>query len=376
MTTRTRTTTPAVCIGARAIGPAEPAWIVAEAGVNHDGSVERALALIDHAAAAGADAVKFQCFDAELLAGRDAPLCGYQAERAPGAADQRRMLEALELPVEAWPHLARHAAERKIEFFASPFGVESLALLLDLGVRAIKLGSGELTDVALLRNAARSRLPLLLSTGMANWEEIERAVDVVRCAGAPDPILLHCVTSYPTPLGDANVRAVCTIAARTGCLTGYSDHCEEDEPSLAARALGACVLERHLTWDRAAAGPDHAASLDPVRFRSWVGSVRRLEASLGDGAKRHTLLEEEARRSVRKSLVARAPIAAGTEITERLLAARRPAGAGLGAEEWDRVIGRVARVEIGTGEPLAESHFEPATEKKRKRTKRHASRHL
>ncbi|MFQ5654819.1 MAG: N-acetylneuraminate synthase family protein [Planctomycetota bacterium] len=340
-------------IAGRAIGPEEPAWIVAEIGVNHDGDPRRAAELIESAARAGADAVKVQCFRAGALAAPEAALSAYQRPGAAAAAGQREMLARLELSRGAYPRLRAAAVERGLAFLASPFDEESLEFLLSLELPAIKLGSGELTNAPLLRRAAAAGIPMMLSTGMADWGEIEGAVLEARRSGPLDPILLQCVSAYPTPLGAANVRAVETLARRTGCLVGYSDHTLEDEPALAARALGACILERHLTHDRGASGPDHAVSLEEEDFRRWCAAIRRLEEALGDGEKTHTPLEEEGRRNARKSLHARERIPAGAVIDGEMLALLRPGG-GLGPEAWERVVGARATREIDEGARILE----------------------
>lgn len=340
-------------IAGRSIGPEQPAWIIAEIGVNHDGDLKRALELIDLAATAGADAVKFQVFDSARLAAPQAPTSDYQrAEHL----NQRSLLESLQLQPEWLPELRDAATSRDLVFFASPFDERSLEWVLALEPPVIKLGSGELTNVPLLRRVASTGLPLLLSTGMADWAEIEAALDLVAECTSQRPILLHCVTSYPTPLTEANVRAVSTLAARSGCLVGYSDHTEELEPSLAARALGACVLERHLTYDRDASGPDHRTSLEGKEFGAWVASIRRLEVALGSGEKRHHEIEEEGRRKARKSIVAVQPIAPDECITAAALSTQR-VGRGLSASHWDSVVGTRAQRRIEPGEVLERGDF-------------------
>ncbi|MGE3166719.1 MAG: N-acetylneuraminate synthase family protein [Planctomycetota bacterium] len=340
-------------IAGRRVGSQEPAWIIAEVGVNHDGRVDRALELIRAAARAGADAVKFQAFRADDIAAAGAPVSRYQRAVGVAASDQRELLRTLQLEFDDLRRLASAAREHGLVFLASPFDLPSLDDLLRIGVPALKLGSGELTNLPLLRAAAAAGVPILLSTGMANWAEITSARDTLVDAGAPAVALLHCVTAYPTPLADANVLAVRELVRRFGGVVGYSDHTEGVEASLAARALGASVLERHLTYDRAARGPDHAASLEPASFAEWVSSIRRLETALGNGQKLHTPLEEEGRQNARKSIVARIPIAAGTRLLPEHLVTRRAAG-GIGAEAWDRVVGRRCARALAAGGILHE----------------------
>ena len=351
-------------LDSREVGGNAPAWIIAEIGVNHDGVVERAHELIEHAAAAGADAVKVQCFHADSLASPGAQISDYQRAQGREALDQRALLSRLELSPEALESLAHAAAARGLAFLGSPFDLESLEELLEVGVSAIKIASGEMTNVPLLRRSIASGKPLLISTGMASWEEIDRVAAILGAEEETVPaVFLHCVTRYPTPIDAANVRAVVRLRERTGSLAGYSDHCREAEASLAARALGACVLEKHLTYDSTAVGPDHACSLDPREFREWVQSIRRLEAALGDGEKVHSSLEEEGRRKARKAIVAARSLRKGETLSEDDLTTRRPAEAGIDAAAWDDVIGRAVGRDLEAGTPICEEDLlegEPA----------------
>ncbi|MGE0040278.1 MAG: N-acetylneuraminate synthase family protein [Vicinamibacterales bacterium] len=337
-----------VRLGRRVLG-AGPCVVVAEAGVNHNGRLDLARRLVDAAAACGADAVKFQVFDPDLLVTAGAGRAPYQ--RRAGASTQREMLRALMLPPGALGSLARHARARRIGFLVTPFDLPSLDAVVAAGVPAIKLGSGEVTNLPLLRAASRSGRPVLLSTGMASLAEIDVAVDACRRARAAGLALFHCVSAYPAPLGQMNTRAVPAMAARYGLPVGLSDHSPGVAASAAAVALGAAAIEKHLTLDKTMDGPDHAASLDPGEFRELVRIVREVEASLGDGVKRCMPAERGNVRHVRRSLVAAVDIPKGRVIRAAALVTKRPAG-GIPSADVDRVVGRRARRDIRADEVL------------------------
>jgi N-acetylneuraminate synthase len=343
-------------------------FIIAEAGVNHNGSVDLALQLVDAAAAAGADAVKFQTFRAEHLAVASAPKADYQKRETGNATSQLEMLKALELSADAHRVLQRRCASRGIEFMSSPFDEGSLALLVELGVRRLKLGSGELTNAPLLLAAAKSGLPVIISTGMATLEEVEAALGVLAFgmsgstarpsrqafAGAwADPAsadrvrerttVLHCTTEYPAPTDQSNVRAMLTLASRFGVRCGFSDHTVGDEASLAAVALGATVIEKHFTLDRTMSGPDHKASLEPDGLARLVRSIRAVEAARGDGVKVPMPAERANTPIARKCLVAARPVAAGERITADHIAIKRPGIGRSPFEYWDVLDSTAAR---------------------------------
>lgn len=342
-----------VTIGRFAVGSGERALVIAEAGVNHNGDPELARRLAHEAASAGADAVKYQTFDAERLASEHAPKAAYQLKTTDPSESQREMLRALQLPAEEYERLARLCRELGILFLSTPFDEQSADLLEPI-VPAFKLGSGEVTNLPLLRHVAAKGKPMILSTGMSDLVEVRAAVAAVRDAGDPPLVLMHCVSSYPTPVDSANVRAVVTIAEATGLPVGYSDHTEGLEASLAAVALGACAIEKHFTLDRSLPGPDHRASLEPSDLRRLIAAIREVEASLGDGQKHPRPVEAANREIVRRSLAARRPIAAGETIAAGDLISLRPAG-GISPMELDRLIGRVAVRDIAAGERLAEA---------------------
>jgi N-acetylneuraminate synthase/N,N'-diacetyllegionaminate synthase len=337
-----------VPVGSRRIGDG-PCFVIAEAGVNHNGDPALAHRLVDAAADGGADAVKFQTFDPVALAAADAPLAEYQRASASRSTSQRDMLASLALPERAWSELASHAAERGIAFLSSPFDDGSAELLDRLGVPAFKVPSGELTNHPFLaRLAARGR-PLLVSTGMADMREVAEAMDVIAAAGDPPVALFHCVSSYPAAPQEANLRAMATLRAAFGVPTGWSDHTPGIELPTAAAALGASLLEKHLTLDRTMPGPDHAASLEPAEFAALVGAVRSVESALGNGEKVPTPAELETAAVARKSLVWGRDLEAGAVVADDDLLAQRP-GTGLSPARRAEVVGRATarRVRAGT----------------------------
>lgn len=330
----------------------EPVFVIAEAGVNHDGDLARALALCDAARAAGADAVKFQTFRAEDLVVPGAPTAAYQKRRT-GAQDQFAMLRQLELSPEQHERIRDHCAAIGIEFFSTPFSVQAVDLLVALGVRRIKLPSGELTHRALVEHACATGLPVLLSTGMATLAEVQEALAWARAVrGTLAGItVLHCTSAYPAPDAALNLRAIVTLRETLQLPTGYSDHSTGIEASLAAVSLGATVIEKHLTLDRALPGPDHAASLEPGEFAALVRGIRRITPMLGDGLKVPRPEEQDAARVARRSIVAAVDIPAGATLQPAMLACRRPA-TGIPPGDWDRVVGSRALAAIAAGSVL------------------------
>lgn len=353
-----------VRIGPRRIGAGHATYIIAEAGVNHDGSLDKALALVDAGAAAGADAVKFQIFRAAELASAGAAPAAYQ--RSTGARSQRQMLAALELDDGALRRIQERCCQRHVEFLATPFSVADLERLLRLNPAAIKIASGDLTDVPLLTAAARTGLPLIVSTGASTEDEICMAVAGI-CSvqrelpassdGGGRLILLHCISAYPTPLEAANLRAIATLRDTLAAPVGFSDHTISTLTGAWAAAAGACVLEKHFTLDRTAGGPDHGMSLDLPGLRDYIGQVRALERALGDGRVGLRGIEDDVRRAARKSIVATRAIAPGTLLSAQMLAARRP-GEGIPPSKLAAVIGRRSLVAIEPDTPLQWSMIE------------------
>lgn len=319
-------------------------YVIAEAGVNHNGSLDTAMKLVDAAAASGADAVKFQTFRAEEAVSADAPKARYQQVTTGSAESQLDMVKRLELDADAHRVLVSHCEDSGIEFLSSPFDLASIDLLVTLGVRLIKVPSGEITNLPYLRRLGALGRSLFLSTGMSSMEEVSSALEVLSEAGLDREqiTLLHCTSEYPAPYEDVNLRAMEAMRAEFGLPVGYSDHTRGVEVAIAAVALGACVIEKHLTLDRTMSGPDHAASVEPDEFSSMVEAIRHIETALGDGVKRVTEGERDTLAVARKSIVAAADISAGDVFSDRNLTTKRP-GSGLSPMMWDSLIGRIAR---------------------------------
>lgn len=321
-------------------------FVIAEAGVNHNGRLDLALRLIEAAHAAGADAVKFQTFRAEDVVTPTARTADYQRVNT-GASSQFDMIKALELDEEAHRELARHSERVGIEFFSTPFSPEAVDQLVALGVRRIKLPSGEITNRPLLEKAATTRLPLLMSSGMATLDEVRTAVGWVtarwqaigHAAGPGSLVLMHCTSAYPAPAATLNLKAIATMAAAFPWPVGYSDHSEGIEAAVAATALGAVAIEKHLTLDKALPGPDHRASADASEFAAMVRSIRQVESMLGDGVKRPDPIEADTRDVARRSVVTTRSLPAGHVLAEADLALRRP-GTGIAPEHWHALQGR------------------------------------
>lgn len=341
-----------VTIGTRRIGPGEPVFIVAEAGVNHNGCVETAISMVDAAAEAGADAVKFQMFRANDLVTATAPTAEYQ-QRNSEQRSQRAMLERLELSPEKFRTIKQHCDLRSIMFLATPFGEREVGELEELGVSCIKIASTDLTNGRLLESAAATGLPIILSTGATTEEEICRSVGLLRRCGAGERLtLLHCVSCYPTPLEAINLRAILTLEGLFAVPCGLSDHTTSLRTGGWAVAAGACVLEKHFTLDQSSQGPDHAMSLTPTQLREYVVEVRTVERAVGDGVVGMTDREADVRVVACKSVVAAVDIRCGTRLTPEMLTLRRP-GTGIPAAEVGHLPGRCATVDIASDTVLS-----------------------
>jgi N-acetylneuraminate synthase/N,N'-diacetyllegionaminate synthase len=321
-------------------------YVVAEAGVNHDGSLDDAHALVDLAADCGADAVKFQTFEPAALVSGDAPAAAYQSANT-GIRTQRELLDQYVLPESAWPDLRAHPHDRGIEFLSTAFDFASLDLICRIGVRALKLGSGELTNKPLLEEVARRGLPVLCSTGMGTEAEVADAVGWL--TGVPGLLLMHCVSSYPAPIDSANLRAMLTMRERFAVPVGWSDHTVGAVSAVAAVALGASALEKHVTLDRTRSGPDHAASEDAAGFAAYVAQVRAARSALGDGVKRPSAAEAPNAPLVRRSWHAARDLAAGEMLDAADVVALRPAS---GIPTAIDPTGRRMTNAVRRGEPL------------------------
>jgi N,N'-diacetyllegionaminate synthase len=332
-------------IGGRQIGEGHACFVIAEAGVNHNGSIELAQRLVEAAAQSGADAVKFQTFHADKVISASAPKAEYQKETTGNAEQQLQMVRRLEMPEGMTRAVAAHAARVGITFLSTAFDEQSVDLVDDIGVPVFKIGSGDVTHLPLLEFIGHKRKPVILSTGMSHLEEVKSAVETLLAAGCPDLALLHCVSSYPADPHEANLRVLRTLRDTFRVTTGFSDHCMDNEIAIAAVAMGANIVEKHITLDLNLPGPDHRASLPPEKFKSLVQSIRMVERALGDGVKRPYPGEQNVRDLARRSIVAAHTIAAGAIITREMLDFKRP-GTGIPPGRWKQLVGKRAAREI------------------------------
>ncbi len=332
-------------LGRRTIGDGAPCFIVAEAGVNHNGDVDRAFKMVRVAKQSGADAIKFQSFNPEALATATAPLAVYQRRSSGRQRSQVEMLRGLALNEDEQRQIERACQSAGITFLSTPFDDASARFLADLGVPAFKIGSGDLTNIPLLRLVAGFGRPMFVSTGMGTMEEVEEAVRTVKRGGHSKLVVLQCTTAYPERAMDANVRVIPEYRRKLRTLVGFSDHTIGFTAAVAAVALGACVVEKHFTLSRRLPGPDHRASLEPAELRRFVAHIREAEAVLGDGRKRVLPIERPNIVPARKSVVATIAIPAGTRIRSSMLAIKRP-GSGIPPRDVRKVIGKIARVNI------------------------------
>lgn len=327
-------------------------YIIAEAGVNHNGKVELAHSLIDAAKRAGADAVKFQTFKTEKLLTRNASMAEYQKENLGTGDTQYQMIKALELSFADFAGLQGYAESIGIDFLSTPDDEDSLDFLVDeLGLPWIKIGSGEVTNLPFLRKIAAKQKPMILSTGMSNIGEVERAVRTIRGLNDKELVLLHCTTNYPCPPEEVNLRAMLTLKQAFNVRVGYSDHTLGSEVPVAAVALGAEIIEKHLTLDKTMDGPDHKASLDTSEFSEMVRQIRAIEVALGTGVKMPNPSEERIKPLVRRKIVAARDLAAGTTIGWEHLSFKR-VDHGINAEQADAVIGKTLKVTLTEDMPL------------------------
>ena len=318
-------------------------FIVAEAGVNHNGSIDLAKKLIDVASATGVDAVKFQTFKAENLATKNAKKANYQKNTTDQKENQFSMLKKLEMSKEMHLELINYSKNKSIKFLSSPFDHDSIELLKDLGLEVFKIPSGEITNLPYLRHIGKLNKKIILSTGMSNMDEVKNALDILVDSGTKknNIIILHANTEYPTPMEDVNLRAMVTIGEELNVGFGYSDHTLGIEVDIAAVAMGASCIEKHFTLDCNMEGPDHKASLEPDQLREMVKAIRNIELALGNGIKKTSKSELPNIQIVRKSIIAKTKIKKGDVLKENNLAVKRPGG-GISPMKWDDVVGTKA----------------------------------
>ncbi len=338
-------------IGSSVIGGAAPAYVIAEAGVNHNGDVSIAREMIRAAADAKADAVKFQVFSADRLVTRQAPAARYQRD-ATQASGQYDLLARLQLSHDEFAQLAEYAGRCGVEFLATPFSLEDLAFLVRIGARAIKLASPDIVNVPLLEAAADTGLPVIASTGAADLAEVAAAVERFRRAGSGPLALLHCVSAYPATEEQANLAAIGMLSRRFTCVSGFSDHTESLTIGGFARAAGANIIEKHFTLDRRQPGPDQAFSLEPAQLAEYIRNIRHADRLLGDGTIAVAECEREVRDLARGSVVAARDIQPGEVLTRAMLTVKRPGG-GIAPAQLDNLIGRKASVLISADTPVA-----------------------
>ena len=349
-----------MAIESRVIDATEPPYLIAEAGVNHDGDLDLAFALIEGAAECGADAVKFQTFKAEELVASDTPRAEYQARNTRSDEPQLAMLRELALPDAAFEKLATRCNQTGIAFLSSPHTESAVDVLRDL-VPAFKIGSGDLTNRLLLERVAETKKGVLIGTGMSTLDEVSRALEWLELAGADWVIPLQCTTSYPCADADVHLRAMITMQSALELPVGYSDHTPDGQVAVMAAGLGAVVIEKHFTLDRTRPGPDHAASIEPPELSALAASLKRVPMIMGHPAKKPTPCELEIRPTVRKGLVAARNLPVGTVLSREHLRAQRPVGE-IDAAELARVLGRTLERAVEGGEALSWQVLAPVDE--------------
>jgi N-acetylneuraminate synthase/N,N'-diacetyllegionaminate synthase len=332
----------------RQIGPGQPCYVIAEAGVNHNGSLETARELILAASEAGADCVKFQTFRAQRLVSEAAPKADYQLRTTSPDESQMEMLQKLEMPEQWHAELMSLCADKGIDFISTPYSFEDVDFLHDIDVPAFKLASMHCAEPMFVSYVASKQRPIILSTGMATLEEIEAAVRAAREAGNEQIILLQCTTDYPSRVQDANLRVIPALVRQFSLPVGYSDHTQSADACIAAVALGACVIEKHFTLNHAMPGPDHAASFDVEEFRQLVNSIRNTELALGSAEKAPSAVELENARTMRRSLAARKALSAGDTLTEAAVTFVRPAS-GISPSQVSHYLGRKMARDVPAG---------------------------
>ena len=338
-----------IAIGKHTIGVGEPTYVIAEAGVNHNGDLALAKKLIDTAVSTGADAVKFQLFDTDALIKANVKKAAYQVGNKTNSQSQHEMLKALEISADDCRVLADHAAVKGIDFIVTPFDEPSLAFLASLGLSALKISSTDLTNTSFLLKAANIGIPVILSTGMSEQSEVDHAITAIHEV-CNDVVLLQCTSSYPAPESDLNLRVIQKYAGQYGVISGYSDHTDGIGASPYAIAAGALVIEKHFTLDKSLPGPDHQASLSPDELARFMSEIRRVDRMMGHNIKRVELCERENRLSLQKCLVASCNIESGVVFSESNICAKRTGGVGIPANYAQRVYGKLATKVLNVGD--------------------------
>ena len=339
------------------IGPNHPVFIIAEAGINHEGDLDVAMELVDAAAETGADAVKFQTFVTELVITPRTPKANYHIETTGDDSVESwfELIKREELPLEDFAKIKKRCDEKGIIFLSTPYDMPSVDTLAAIGAPAIKVASTDTNNLPLLRHIARTGLPIILSTGMSDMDELTESIRALRDAGCTDLAMMQCTAEYPAPMDEINLRAMNTIGETFEVATGYSDHTEGEAAAIAAVALGACVYEKHFTINKTAAGPDHRASMEPSELKDLVAKMRNTERLLGDGQKRIMPCEAKNKPILQKSIVAARDLPAGTVLVESDLLTKRTGGVGLSPLAFDATIGRTLSTALVADEPLEES---------------------
>ncbi len=344
-------------LGRKTIGKGAPVFIVAEAGVNHNGDTELALELVRQAKKTGADCVKFQTFKAETVTSRQSPKAAYQLKVTDPKESQFEMLKKLELSESVYPRIVSLCRELDIQFLSTPYHFNDVDFLNGLNVGAFKVASGQLVESPFLKYIAKLNKPIILSTGMSTVEEIREAVEAVRTAGNDQVILLQCTTNYPSAIEDANLRAMVSMRDDLNVLVGYSDHTQSHFSAYTAVALGAVIVEKHFTLDRTLPGPDHSSSLEPDEFRNLVRGIREIEKALGSPMKKPTAAELKNLTGMRRSIAAMKGIPAGMIIRRDDLVFKRPA-TGLQPKMLEEIVGKRAKKDIQKDTILTEELIE------------------
>lgn len=335
-----------VKIGNKLVGPGSPCLIIAEAGVNHNGDLNKAKKLIDIAVEAGADVVKFQTFFTENIVTRSAERAKYQKQNMPEIEEtQWEMLKKLELDKKSFSILKKYADSKGIMFLSTPYDEKSIDLLTDIGVKAFKVSSAWITNLPFLTYLAKKGLPIIFSRGMSQEVEIREAIKTMKQAGAKDLILMHCHFNYPTDISDVNLRVLATLKDKFDLMTGFSDHTQGITAAIAAVALGAVVIEKHFTLDKNLPGPDHKASLEPQELKNMIKAIREVEKALGSNKITVSSREAPMRKVSRCSLVSAVDINKGAMITKKMIMIKRP-GSGIIPKYLDKIIGKTAKINI------------------------------